>query len=283
MLIHPATEKQFKRLKEMPAHAIGLVGESGAGKGMAAEYLASLLLGSDNVASHPYVRNMDLALTKTGIDDVRDVQQFLKLKVPGSQNIKRIIILQNIDSLRHEAQNALLKTLEEPPEDTVIICTYSNHNRVLPTIHSRIRRTSVLPVGLEFAQQNLKGRFAPESVAKAFYMSGGQAGLLIAILNDSQNHELVQAINRAREIIGMTRYQRLSGVDKIVKDKSLQPALILDGLYRLIRASYKNGVLAGSKDLKPYVTRLKLIEAAISDLRENVQAKLVFVRLFSEL
>ncbi len=189
--------------------------------------------------------------------------------------------------MRHEAQNALLKSIEEPPRDTLIIATFSNRNRVLHTIHSRMQQISVLPVSLAAAKEALASGFSEESINKAYYMSGGQAGLMSALLNDLEGHELVAAISEARKIIEMPRYERLSLVDKLVKDKNRRPELLLDGLYRLVSAAYRAALespaVKSREDFKAYAARLGLLEQSISDLQENVHPKLVFSRLFMEL
>ena len=69
-----------------------------------------------------------------GIDQIRNLKNFLSLK-PYQQKIK-IAIINNSHNLTQEAQNALLKTLEEPISSLIILET-SNPNRLLPTIQSR--------------------------------------------------------------------------------------------------------------------------------------------------
>lgn len=82
----------------------------------------------------------------------------------------------------------------------------------------------------------------------------------------------------------MTRYNRLAQVDALVKDKEISPSNLLDGLYRLVDASYRQSVKSKSNhDLKASAGRLALIEKACDDLDHNVQAKLVLSRLFLEL
>lgn len=71
-----------------------------------------------------------------GIDDVKAMQQKLYLK-PFRGNQKAVII-QDSHLLTIEAQNALLKVLEEPPENTLIILTAENGDALLPTVRSRV-------------------------------------------------------------------------------------------------------------------------------------------------
>ncbi|RUM62250.1 MAG: DNA polymerase III subunit delta', partial [Persephonella sp.] len=67
------------------------------------------------------------------IDQIRDIIQFLKLK----SKTGKVVIIENAEKMNIEASNSLLKTLEEPPEKTLIILTTSNITKLLPTIVSR--------------------------------------------------------------------------------------------------------------------------------------------------
>ncbi|MCR5763431.1 MAG: DNA polymerase III [Treponema sp.] len=57
----------------------------------------------------------------------------------SSNNGKKVIIIENADCMADSARNALLKILEEPPEETVFILTTTNRGAMLPTILSRVR------------------------------------------------------------------------------------------------------------------------------------------------
>ena len=72
-----------------------------------------------------------------GIEDIRDLQKKLFLKPLKSPTKASIIDTQN--GLTTEAQNAMLKILEEPPKDTTIILLVPQKEMVLPTILSRCK------------------------------------------------------------------------------------------------------------------------------------------------
>ncbi len=69
------------------------------------------------------------------IAEVRKLTQQIILKPFGGGD--RLVIINSIDKATPEAGNALLKLLEEPPENTYIILTCGNVNKLLPTITSR--------------------------------------------------------------------------------------------------------------------------------------------------
>jgi hypothetical protein len=70
-----------------------------------------------------------------GIEDIRLLQE--KLSLAPLQSTTKTLIVNNADTMSIAAQNALLKTLEEPPNNTLIILTATSKDAFLPTVHSR--------------------------------------------------------------------------------------------------------------------------------------------------
>lgn len=88
--------------------------------------------------SHPNVLFLDVFNEKVGINDVRDVEQ--QMWQTSMFDKPKIAYISGMDLLSIAAQNALLKTLEEPPKNAFFILSVSNISRVLPTIMSRVQR-----------------------------------------------------------------------------------------------------------------------------------------------
>jgi len=76
-----------------------------------------------------------------GIEDVRGVQEKIYLKPIKSKT--KAIILKAYNGLTIEAQNALLKILEEPPNNTIILLLTETVSQVLPTILSRCKNIAI--------------------------------------------------------------------------------------------------------------------------------------------
>lgn len=70
-----------------------------------------------------------------GIAEVRIIQQKLLLK--PFKSVKKVFVIYQANLLTTDAQNAMLKTLEEPPLNTIIFLTAENSETLLPTILSR--------------------------------------------------------------------------------------------------------------------------------------------------
>jgi DNA polymerase III subunit gamma/tau len=76
--------------------------------------------------------------SNTGVEDIRDLQKELMYAPSTSRN--KIYIIDEVHMLSKNAFNALLKTLEEPPENVVFIFATTEPHKVIPTIISRCQR-----------------------------------------------------------------------------------------------------------------------------------------------
>ncbi len=81
------------------------------------------------------------------VDDANEIVS-MALEKPMLAN-KKIIIINNIDSATIQAQNKILKLLEEPPKFVVFLLTATNENKILPTIISRTRKIHLSPLKKE--------------------------------------------------------------------------------------------------------------------------------------
>lgn len=110
-----------------------IVGSNKQGRDEKVEKLIGIDI--ENSANNPDFFKLS-SETSIGIDEIRKIRQFLSLK--PFVNEKKIVFIQEAQNLTTEAQNALLKTLEEPPASSVIILTVPNTSLLLPTVLSRM-------------------------------------------------------------------------------------------------------------------------------------------------
>ncbi|MFQ5684265.1 MAG: DNA polymerase III subunit delta' [Candidatus Binatia bacterium] len=96
--------------------------------------------------NHPDVRVVELSTGKKeiSIQQVRDLQRELAFR-PFSGR-KKIVVLDSAPLMNTSAQNALLKTLEEPPGDSLLILIATSTGGLLPTLLSRCLRLSFAPL-----------------------------------------------------------------------------------------------------------------------------------------
>ncbi|RKK04270.1 DNA polymerase III subunit delta' [Pseudoroseomonas wenyumeiae] len=87
------------------------------------------------------------------VDEVRQVPRFLSLT--AAEGGWRIVLVEQAEAMNAEAQNALLKTLEEPPPRALLLLTTAAPDRLLPTIRSRCRRVDLFPLAAPQMEQVL--------------------------------------------------------------------------------------------------------------------------------
>lgn len=77
-----------------------------------------------------------------GVDEIRDLEHTLHLAAPGGAC--KVGVITEVDRMNEKAANAFLKTLEEPPKNTLLLLLTANPQRLLPTILSRCVRLPLL-------------------------------------------------------------------------------------------------------------------------------------------
>ena len=90
------------------------------------------------------VKRFSSAIT---VDEVRRLRSFLGLT--AGEGSWRVVIVDTANDLNPNAANALLKSLEEPPSQTIFLLISSEPSALLPTIRSRCRRLNLSPLGHE--------------------------------------------------------------------------------------------------------------------------------------
>ncbi len=101
--------------------------------------------------------------TSIPVDEVRRLRPFLGLT--GAQDGWRVVIVDSADELNGNAANALLKSLEEPPQRTLFLLIASEPSRILPTIRSRCRRLDLAPLGGSDLERAVEAAYAATEAA----------------------------------------------------------------------------------------------------------------------
>ena len=130
-----------------------------------------------------------------GVDDIRDGINDTVFIKPYSSNYK-IYIIQEAEKMTPQAQNALLKTIEEPPEYGIVIIITSQPEKLLPTIRSRCVMVLTKPVKEKDIHDYLVSKYSVSEDKATFAIEYAQGNLGKAILLASnENYEkLVQSV-----------------------------------------------------------------------------------------
>ena len=302
------------------AHAFVFTGPSGVGKRAVARALAAALhcehvaagasadafdsCGTCNACrtiaagTHPDVRVIDGPLEgkrDVSIEQVRELQREL-----GFRSLSRhpkVGIVDEAHLLTAQAQNALLKTLEEPSGDSVLVLIAVQQSALLPTILSRCQRVSFgpLPTPDVVAILEQHGRPAAEARALAAYANGspGTALGLDEEFFGKRRRELLGALAGLRGA-GFKKLsdfaQTLAGEDK---DPTAVLALIASWHRDLMRrailgdeAELQNADLAdvvGTPDVERSLRNLETTYATIRALRQNANRNLTLTQMLMRL
>lgn len=135
------------------SHAYIINGETGSGRRLLASALTKALLCENRTPegdacgkcksclqadsnNHPDVRFITHEKISIGVDDIRD-QLINDISIKPYSSSHKVYIIPDANKMTEQAQNALLKTIEEPPEYAVIILLTENSENLLETIQSR--------------------------------------------------------------------------------------------------------------------------------------------------
>jgi DNA polymerase-3 subunit delta' len=120
---------------------------------------------------------------KIRIEEIRPVDNRLSLK-PFEGRIK-IVIIDDADTMNVFASNAFLKTLEEPPKDSLIILVSSKPDNLPDTIRSRCSRINFTPLSYEASQRVIQRAIGqeentPSELSTIMRLSLGRPGLVLS-------------------------------------------------------------------------------------------------------
>jgi DNA polymerase-3 subunit delta' len=118
------------------------------------------------------------------VDQVRDVVEH-RLALKRYEGRRRFVLFDPADRMNPQAQNALLKTLEEPPPETTLVLVASSPDALLPTIRSRCLRVPFAPIPEDLIAARLAGpKVSAEDARFLAALSGGSLGRATALAKD---------------------------------------------------------------------------------------------------
>ena len=173
------------------SHAQLISGEDGIGKSILAEILGKLILNGDVNREYVDIINYKPIKTSFGVDDVRDIIDEVNKK--PFEGDKKVIIIHQGNKLTIQAQNALLKTIEEPPTEVYIIILCESLELILDTIKSRCEIYKLTPLTKDelYKYIAIKGYdYSEEEKSSAIAFSEGIPGRIDRYFSDTELQEL---------------------------------------------------------------------------------------------
>lgn len=230
MLLHDKTKSQLKDMVASPSHAYLFYGPRDSGKKRSALAVTAELV--KNQVSATILKNIlkgehrhillvgptDGKSIKLG--QVKDLLHDLSLKT-FDDSLVRVVIIDEVHKLTTEAANALLKSLEEPPENTIFFLLATSLSLVLPTIASRCQALAFLPTDeIELRRQvevNMAGK--SEMTERIIELSDGKPALALRLVEEP---DLLEKYEAARVLARGFDEESLTTRFKIAQDVAAQ-------------------------------------------------------------
>jgi DNA polymerase-3 subunit delta' len=233
------------------------------------------------------------------VDQIRALQRSLSLSPYEAKY--RIALLLNFQRANPNAQNALLKTLEEAPKQVILLITADSPENLLPTIASRCEILRLRPVAIETLESALISRWTlPTDQARLLaHISNGRTGLAFKMLKEPELLEKRSAwVNEFLRTIPLNLRDRFASVEGLTRSRDhlrlvLQTWLSLcrdmllcqnQQLNHLTNQDFESEIagFAGSLSHRQVVEMMKSIDRALEWLELNANLRLLVENLYLE-
>jgi DNA polymerase-3 subunit delta' len=204
-------------------------------------------------------------MTVLSVDEVRRLADFFGMT--SGAGGWRVAIIDTADDMNDNAANALLKMLEEPPANAMLLVLSNTPGRLLPTIRSRCQRLELRPLDDATLQDALK-RYLPESTAaeraSLARLSGGSIGAALTLATGdgaALAEEADRLIENARNPDLLALLDLGERLWRIRDGLEMFGGFLLESLSSRIRARAR---AAGAGNLEPWVALQARLEGDFS-------------------
>lgn len=198
----------------------GETNENSATEKLSPETIEQISLEIEKKSKNPYYHFLIDKASTIKINSIRDIKKFVSFNFDDISY--RIILISDAHKMNTEAQNALLKNLEEPPPGILFILTTPFKDQLLPTIVSRCWHIDFCPLMPELIEEILLKYFDVNEfqARKVSSFANGSVSEAINLINSDFDDLLNKTITVLRYSLGGRYNTALTVLNEIVADKS---------------------------------------------------------------
>jgi DNA polymerase-3 subunit delta' len=292
-LLHPKTARQLDAIQAAPLGSVIFHGPRALGKATAARQLAAALnctggqpgvcancrqIAAGNFPDFIWIERTDKA--SITLEQVRGLTGGLSLK-PYQPGATRVVVIDQAHLLTTEAQNALLKLLEEPPPATLIVLIAEHIEALLLTVRSRCRTVQFIrPEAAAIAQllTDTQGLTGPQAAQLAAASAGSPGAALNLAAHPAEAEALLALAQDAQLPGGRSLFDRLLLAAKLVA-AGADLERFGEALHRRIINALETGELEPAT-ASPWLAALERFR---THLRAKVSPRVALERLMLEL
>ena len=239
-----------------------------------------------------------------GIDQIRQLEKEANLK--PFEGICRVFIVEETHLMSSEAANALLKTLEEPPDQVLILLLSSEAHTIPVTVVSRCQQIDMHPIAADMIYDHIKSaaQLDDARIKEIAYAAYGRMGWAIQVIDQREMFDKRQKIiDRFEELLTSPLNLKFSYVEELASKQNIYRDEMFNEL-RLLQLWFRDMLMlyVGSPNLVVNYTRIdsllpiseslshtemiraiKDIDHSINLLKINVGARLVLEQLMLRL
>lgn len=265
------------------SHSYLFVGTNGIGKKLfAKEFAKSILCLNESKkpcmqcksclefenGNHPDYYEIAAEENSIKIDTIRQMQR--KVQELPIVSSRKVYVIDDSESMTKEAQNCLLKTLEEPPSFVTIILITSDENKILSTIQSRCLKINFHALSKRELKQYLQKKYGAEEFTDSMIAAcQGSIGKAEEIYQNKEMYTLLNQIFNSIETKSITEV--LPQLEVVYKNKEN-----IQNILEYLNAMF----MEKAKDKIQYVDYIKYVEEAKRDLIMNANFDMTMDRLF---
>lgn len=288
------------------AHAYLFHGEDGLGKKTLANQFAQAILCESKddapcgkcLSCEKIKKGIHPDFTELGCDDkktrisIDDIRELIKdAQTSPNESDYRVFLIKNAETLLPFAANALLKTLEEPPENVIILMTCSDRVGVLKTISSRCIPVPVYPISKDDCMEILESSVEVpdrEILSSAISLCDGNCGKAIFYANDETGVKAMRiSADMELAISNLNELGLLQTFAPLEDNKELLHATIVCFLDRIRVAITSNdcslAMLNKNHSINSLMKMVDCLENTRKILAQNANVRLTITKLCANL